>query len=276
MIRTGVIAAAGRGTRMLPFTAFVPKEMLPLGSVPVIQYVVEELIDAGIEKLVVIVSHDKQTLIDFFDISKQRHFINGIKDEGLKVRQRKFLDGLERLEVVIDFQEGHYGNATPLKVATKHLDREPFFYTWADDFIISTPSRFKQLAAAYDTHGVTILSGIRANQESDYDKYAYVESNVIDGKVHTLKRIHEKPGFADAPSDLGVLSGHLFSPDILDYIHRLYEAHDDKQGEFLFNAILHEMINEGHNVIVCEIDRADYVDTGNITSYYQSYGKFVT
>lgn len=276
MIRTGVIAAAGRGTRLLPFSAFVPKEMLPLGSIPVIQYVVEELFEAGIERLIIITDPSKVALINFFDVDLHKKFLSSIKDPELAKRQAELIAHFEKSEIIIDFQAGHYGNATPLIVASKYLNNEPFFYTWADDFIKSKPSRFAQLAEAYDTHKTSVLSGVKARSDNDYSLYAYIESENLDNDHYKLHRIHEKPGKQQTPSDMGVLSGHLFSADILEYIDPIYKKHDPTQGEFLFNTIIHEMIDAGHTVIVKEIQDSDYIDTGNVESYQSNFKKFMT
>lgn len=273
MIKTGVIAAAGRGSRLLPFSGFVPKELLPLGSVPVIQYVTEELFEAGVERVIVITDPSKEALIRFFDAGSHESFVSSIKDNALKERQKKFAERLSSVEVIIDYQSGKYGNATPLLTAEKYIHNEPFFYTWADDFIHATPTRFRQLADSYEAHKKTVLSGIRAVRPEDYDNYAYIEAVPVDSGIYKLSKIHEKPGAANAPSDIGVLSGHLFSNEVLEYLHEAYDEHKD--GEFLFNDILHLMISKGVDVMVREIENAEYVDTGNVRSYANNFVKFV-
>src|ERR1019366_2769382 len=148
-VTKAVIAAAGFGTRFLPQTKAMPKEMLPVIDKPIIQYVVEELVDAGIKDIIIVTGYSKRSIEDHFDTPNEDLLVNlrlgGAKKEHL-------LDEIERLASLANFiyirQKGPYGTATPVRNAAHIIGDEPFIYTFADDFFSSKPGRTKQLIDA--------------------------------------------------------------------------------------------------------------------------------
>ena len=139
-----VIAAAGFGTRFLPQTKAMPKEMMPLIDKPIIQYVVEELVAAGIKDIIIVGSQNKRAIEDHFDLPSEELLAN-LRAGGEK--KKHYIDEIEAVANLANFvyvrQKGPYGNATPLACAT-HLigDDEPFIYTFADDFIVASERRW--------------------------------------------------------------------------------------------------------------------------------------
>ncbi len=142
-IRTAVIPAAGQGTRFLPATKALPKEMLPVAGKPVIQYVVEDAISAGIDDIVLVTGWHKRTLEDHFD--EPFELIARLRAAG-KVAQAEELRRIAHLaNFVYIRQKGHPGNATPILNARHLLRDEPFLYLFGDDFFTGTPTRAQQL-----------------------------------------------------------------------------------------------------------------------------------
>src|SRR3989338_5205342 len=153
-IRKAVIPAAGFGTRFLTQTKAMPKEMLPVVDKPVIQYVVEELVDAGITDIILVTGYHKRTIEDHFDAANL-DLIKNLEMGGEK--KRPLLEEVKKISSMANFvyvrQKGPYGNGTPL-LNVKHLiGDEPFIYSFSDDFIVAKPSRFKQMLAVYETYG---------------------------------------------------------------------------------------------------------------------------
>ena len=130
-----VIAVAGFGTRFLPQTKAMPKEMLPLIDKPIIQYVVEELVAAGIKDIIIVGSGNKRAIEDHFDLPGEELLAN-LKAGGDK--KKRYIEQVEEIANLANFvyirQKGPYGNATPLLSAAHLVGDEPFIYTWADDF----------------------------------------------------------------------------------------------------------------------------------------------
>lgn len=270
MISKAVIAAAGKGTRMLPFSLSIAKELIPIGRVPVLQYVLEELFESGIFELIIVISKDKQAIVEYLDISNQNDSLRLYKDKKLLNRMERFVYNLKKSTITYIYQNPSdgYGNAIPLLLAAPKLKNEPIIYTWADDFISSSPTRFSQLIDTYEATGNTVLSGVNACHDEDYEKYAYVDAREVSSGLYKLKQIYEKPGKVSAPSQLGVLSGHLFAPSVLRYTKKAYQEH--QEGEFLFNDIVHMAIKNNEDVMVQLIKNGVFNDTGNVDSYVET------
>ena len=273
-IRKAVIPAAGFGTRFLPQTKAMPKEMLPIVDKPVIQYVVEELVEAGIQDIFIVTGYHKRGIEDHFD-APNLDLIENLKMGGEK--KRHLLEEVEKISNMANFvyirQKGPYGNGTPL-LNVKHLiGNEPFIYTWSDDFINAEPNRFKQLISVYEKYGASCLAGIRATKDEDYDRYGFAGGEEIEPGVIDAKVIVEKPGKENAPSDLATVSGFLFTPDIFDYLD---EAQKNlKEGdELYYNDALKLMLKDGKKVMAVEVKNGKYYDTGNKLEYLKTVVEF--
>ncbi len=223
-VRKAVIAAAGFGTRFLPQTKAMPKEMLPIIDKPVIQLVVEELVSAGIEDIVIVTGYHKRSIEDHFD-APSADLIENLKLGGEK--KRHLLEQVRQVGDMANFiyirQKGPYGNGTPLLNARDIIGDEPFIYTWSDDFIVADPSRFSQLIALYEEFEAPIMSCIRAKADEDYDRYGFAAGHEVRPGLLVAESFIEKPGKADAPSDLAMVSGGLFTADIFDYLEQAHQ-----------------------------------------------------
>lgn len=271
-VRKAVIAAAGFGTRFLPFTKAMPKEMLPLVDKPIIQYIVEELVGAGIEDIVIVTGYHKRAIEDHFDHTSMELRTN-LRQGG----KEKVFDEIRKISTMANFayvrQKGPYGSAGPLVDVEHLIGDEPFIYTFADDFVRAKPSRFKQLLAARKEHGGSILTCIRRSGEADYSRYGYVGGEQVDGHLYKVETIIEKPGSADkAPSDLATVSGYVLEPVIFSYLHK--ELKQLKKGEFIIQPAMQQMIRDGHSIYGCEIQDGAYHDTGNKMEYLKTVFDF--
>lgn len=273
-ITKAVIPAAGFGTRFLPQTKAMPKEMLPVVDKPIIQYIVEELVEAGIEDIFIVTGYHKRTIEDHFD-SPNLDLIENLKMGGEK--KRPLLEEVEKISNLANFvyvrQKGPYGNGTPLLNVRHIIGNEPFIYTWSDDFIVSTPNRFTQLISAYEKYGASCLAGIRATKDEDYSRYGFAGGDEVEPGVIDAKVIIEKPGKEKAPSDLATVSGFLLTPDIFDYLD---EALKNLQpgAELYYNDALKLMIKDHKKVMAVEIKNGKYYDTGNKLEYLKTVVEF--
>lgn len=273
-VTKAVIPAAGFGTRFLPQTKAMPKEMLPIVDKPVIQYVVEELVEAGIKDIVIVTGYHKRTIEDHFDFPNL-DLIENLKMGGEK--KKPLLEQVEKIANMANFvyvrQKGPYGNGTPLLNARQIIGNEPFIYTWSDDFIVAEPSRFKQLIKTYEKYGYSCMSGIKASKDEDYERYGFVGGRELDKGIIDAEVIVEKPGKENAPSDLATVSGFLFTPDIFDYLDKAMERLNDGQ-EFYYNDALKLMLEDGKHVLGVEIANGKYYDTGNKLEYLKTVVEF--
>lgn len=274
-IRKAVIPAAGFGTRFLPQTKAMPKEMLPVVDKPIIQYIVEELVDAGIQDIVIVTGYHKRTIEDHFD-RPSMELIENLRMGGPK--KLPLLQETERISEMANFvyvrQKGPYGNGTPLLNVRPLIGNEPFIYTWSDDFIKAEPvSRFKQLIEVYNEYGCSVLASIRAKKDSDYDRYGFAGGKSLRSGLIDVETIIEKPGKTHAPSDLANVSGSIFTPDAFEYLDRALENMQEDE-ELYYNDVLKLMLEDKKRIIACEIKNGEYYDTGNKLEYLKTVVKF--
>ena len=273
-VRKAVIPAAGFGTRFLPQTKAMPKEMLPVVDKPVIQYVVEELVDAGIRDIIMVTGYHKRTVEDHFD-APNLDLIENLRMGGEK--KKPLLEAVERISEMANFvyvrQKGPYGNGTPLLNVRHLIGDEPFIYAWSDDFIVAEPSRFKQLIAAYEKYQVSCLGCVKARKDEDYDRYGFVAGREDAPGMIRVETIIEKPGKEKAPSDLATVSGWLFTPEIFKYLDQALSKL--KEGdELYYNDALKLMLADGQKMMGVEIKNGVYYDTGNKLEYLKTVVEF--
>lgn len=274
-VRKAVIAAAGFGTRFLPQTKAMPKEMLPLVDKPIIQYVVEELVDAGITDIIIVTGYSKRSIEDHFDNPSQ-DLITNLELGGPS--KEPLLREVEKIANLANFvyvrQKGPYGNGTPLLNAEHLIGDEPFIYTWSDDFISAKPSRFKQLIEAYERYESSVLACIRAKDDADYKRYGFAAGNEIEKGVIDVKELIEKPGSkAKSPSDLATVSGYVFTPNIFSYLRKAQKEMKDG-SELYYNDALKLMLKDGKRMIAYEVHNGRYFDAGNKLEYLKTVVEF--
>lgn len=266
-----IIAAAGFGTRFLPQTKAMPKEMLPLIDKPIIQYVVEELVEAGIKDIIIIGSANKRAIEDHFDAPNEELLAN-LRAGGAK--KQPLIDIVQRLSEMANFvyirQKGPYGNATPLTCAAHLINRdEPVIYTFADDFIAASPSRFRQMIEASQQLDGAILSCKKIVEDAEFDRYGVVNGQQVKDGVIKMTNIVEKPGKANAPSDLASVSSYLLPGEFFGYLERARDDFDGR-GEFTVQPIMQEMIDDGFDFYGVEIINGTYYDTGDKLEYIKT------
>lgn len=276
-VKKAVIPAAGFGTRFLPQTKAMPKEMLPIVDKPVIQYVVEEAVEAGIEDVIIVTGWHKRSIEDHFDYPFE--LIQRL-DEAGKTKQleevRKSADLANFIYVRQKGPKGAMGNAIPIWNARNIIGDEPFLVFWGDDFVVAKPeSRARQLISAYETYHTSILSTMRRGSKEDAKQFGYIGGEEVDKGVYSVNTVIEKPGIDKMPSDLAVFSGYVFTPDIFDSIEYLLKHNiTGPGGEYVYTDALQHMLENGRKVHALEIQNAKYFDTGNKLAYMKTVTEF--
>lgn len=272
-VTKAVIAAAGFGTRFLPQTKAMPKEMLPLVDKPIIQQIVEELSGAGITDIVIVTGYHKRTLEDHFD--RMSSDLRANLEQGGKT---KLLETTAKISGLANFayirQKGPYGTGTPLLNAAHLIGNEPFIYTFADDFVQASPSRFQQLLDVHNEHGGSVLTAIRRDGDEDYGRYGYISGTDLGNGLFDIETIVEKPGSREqAPSDLASVSGYVFDGTIVEYLQKQMETYDGSK-EFMIQEAMQQMIQDGQHIYGCEVQGGVYYDTGNPLEYLKTVFDF--
>lgn len=268
-----IIAAAGFGTRFLPQTKAMPKEMMPLIDKPIIQYVVEELVEAGIKDIIIVGSQNKRAIEDHFDVPNA-DLIENLKLGGEK--KAHYIEEMNDLSNMANFiyvrQRGPYGNAAPLH-SVSHLidDDEPFIYTYADDFIVAKPNRFQQMVGVYEQYGGAVLSCKTVDYDSEYDRYGIVAGEEVGKGLIKMTHIAEKPGKKNAPSSLASVSSYLLPAGFFDYLEVASKTFGrNGEGEFTFQPIMQKMIDDGYDFYGYEVQNGTYYDTGDKLEYIKT------
>ena len=246
-----IIAAAGLGTRFLPQTKAMPKEMLPIVDKPVIQIIVEHLVAAGVETIIIVTGYTKRALEDHFDRSEELE--NELRAKG----KNELAEQVERIGNLANFvyvrQKGTpKGNARPVLNA-RHLidDDEPFFVIFADDFFRSEVPYPLQLLEAYKKTQSTVISLVKVKPEDTKRLGIAVTDGEEDGGTVKLTGFVEKPGPENTPSLYASVGSYLLTPDIWPIIEQEKAGHGgeivlgDSIGELATNAPVYGQVIEG-------------------------------
>lgn len=260
-----IICAAGLGTRFLPETKSVPKEMLPIIDRPVIQIIVEQIVAAGVTDIIIVTSGGKGAIEDHFDRNDALEATlraNGKEDKANEIQRISELANFVYLR-----QKGSpKGNARPILNA-RHLfsNDEPFFVFFADDFFRSETAWPKQLLEAYQKTGKSVISLIEVDKK-DADKYGMVSltENVTD-RLHRIGSIIEKPGEENTPSTFASVGSYLLAPEIWNHLEQEKIGHG---GEIGLSHCINDLAEED-KVYGCFIDGV-WHDTGDQLKYIQA------
>ena len=263
-IKKAVIPAAGFGTRFLPQTKAMPKEMLPIVDKPVIQYVVEEIVASGITDIVMITGWHKRSIEDHFDYPFELE--KRLEEAG----KEKELAEVRRIAEMANFiyvrQKGPYGNATPVLCAKNVIGNEPFAVLWGDEFIHATPPRLRQMIDVFEEYGKPVISGVRIKDKKDLSRYGIARTKSVRDNIYEIEEIVEKPDPEHAPSNLATHGAYILPPEIFPIIENLTPG---RGGELWLSEAIDQLLKI-EKVYACEIKDATYYDTGNIFEYLKT------
>ncbi|HSD55960.1 MAG TPA: UTP--glucose-1-phosphate uridylyltransferase [Candidatus Saccharimonadales bacterium] len=260
-----VIAAAGFGTRFLPQTKAMPKEMLPIVDKPVIQIIVEQLVAAGVTDIIIVTGSSKRAIEDHFDRS------DDLEAELRAKGKDKYADMIRDIAEMANFvyvrQKGvPKGNSRPLLNA-KHLlgKDEPFFYLFADDFFRCEVPYPQQLLEAYEKTGAPVISAVKVEPE-DAKRLGMIDTaDQIDDHTFKVNGLVEKPGAENTPSLFASVGSFLLTPDILEIIE---QEKTGVGGEIVLADAINEFAKT--NDIYCRFIEGVWHDAGDKGRYLQA------
>ncbi|OWR27538.1 UTP--glucose-1-phosphate uridylyltransferase [Saccharibacillus sp. O23] len=216
-IRKAIIPAAGLGTRFLPATKAMPKEMLPIVDKPTIQYIVEEAVKSGIEDIIIVTGKEKRAIEDHFDTSFELEH---------NLEENEKWEMLEEVRRAADMADIHYirqkepkGLGHAIWCARKFIGNEPFAVLLGDDIVESDTPCLKQMLDVFDKHQASIV-GVQEVPWEDVFRYGIVDSQPIEGESRTFKAngLVEKPKREDAPSNLAIMGRYVLTPEIFEIL----------------------------------------------------------
>ncbi|KFL88617.1 UTP--glucose-1-phosphate uridylyltransferase [Acetobacter malorum] len=218
-LRKAVLPVAGLGTRFLPATKAMPKEMLTVVDRPLIQYAIDEAREAGIEEFCLITGRGKDSLIDYFDIAYELE---------ATLRERNKLDTLKALEptsieagsLVAVRQQEPLGLGHAIWCARSFIGDDPFAILLPDDIVKSGTSCVKQLVDAYNQTGGNVVAVTEVPREQT-NRYGILDIGKDDGRLVEVKGLVEKPKPEDAPSNLSIIGRYVLTPDVMTHLAKL-------------------------------------------------------
>jgi UTP--glucose-1-phosphate uridylyltransferase len=214
-VRKAIIPAAGLGTRFLPATKAMPKEMLPIVDKPTIQYIVEEAIASGIEDIIIVTGKGKRAIEDHFDYSfelEQNLFEKGKFELLDEVRKPSKLADIHYIR-----QKEPKGLGHAVWCARKFIGDEPFAVLLGDDVITNEPPCLKQMIEKYDRYRASII-GVQNVPDDQVSRYGIIDGNPMEERFYSVNNLVEKPKQEDAPSNLAIMGRYILNPRIFDIL----------------------------------------------------------
>ncbi|BBD89134.1 UTP--glucose-1-phosphate uridylyltransferase GalU [Staphylococcus caprae] len=214
-IKKAIIPAAGLGTRFLPATKAMPKEMLPILDKPTIQYIVEEASRAGIEDIIIVTGKHKRAIEDHFDNQKELEMV--LEEKGKTELLEKVQYSTELANIFYVRQKEQKGLGHAIYSARQFIGDEPFAVLLGDDIVESDTPAIKQLMEVYEETGNSVI-GVQEVPESDTHRYGIIDPLSKEGRRYEVKKFVEKPKQGTAPSNLAIMGRYVLTPEIFDYL----------------------------------------------------------
>lgn len=239
-IKKAIIPAAGLGTRFLPATKAMPKEMLPILDKPTIQYIVEEAARAGIEDIIIVTGKHKRAIEDHFDNQKELEMI--LEEKGKTDLLEKVNYSTELANIFYVRQKEQKGLGHAIYSARQFIGDEPFAVLLGDDIVESTQPAIKQLMNTYEETGKSVI-GVQEVDENDTHRYGIIDPLSKSGRQYEVNQFVEKPKQGTAPSNLAIMGRYVLTPDIFEYL-----ANQGKGagGEIQLTDAIERMNKESH------------------------------
>jgi UTP--glucose-1-phosphate uridylyltransferase len=256
-IETGVIAAAGSGTRMLPVTLGYPKELLPIINKPAIHLIIEEFIEARLKKIVIVTGENPDPL--------RRQYKHPAPPRGKYKPLDEFVDKLSGVEILFEPQAGPYGNGTPLLVARPHIPQgEGFIYAYGDDILKTKVSFAKRLVETHQSTGA-LVAGVQEVPWEEVSRYGVVE--LKEGGGYEMKDVIEKPSREEAKSNLAMFGRFLLSTEVTQI---LSEIPLGKSNELWLTDSVREYIRRGGRVNAQPVTDGEWLTIGDPINYLKT------
>lgn len=237
-VKKAIIPAAGLGTRFLPATKAMPKEMLPIVDKPTIQYIIEEAVAAGIEEILIITGRNKKPIEDHFDkaIELELNLEKGGKQDLLDIVNES--TNMANIHYIRQKEPKGLGHA--VNCAKAFVGNEPFAVMLGDDIVDSEVPCLKQLIEAYEEKNATIL-GVQEVKRENVNKYGIVKGLKVSDRTYKVEDLVEKPKVEEAPSNVAILGRYIITPEIFNILENTKPG---KGGEIQLTDALKTLISK--------------------------------
>ena len=261
-IKKAVIPVAGKGTRFLPATKQIPKEMIPILNKPMIHYAVEEAVLSGIEEIVFVTSSGKESIENYFDrnLELEQFLEKNNKTDYLNLIQKIGT----QIEVVTVRQKEQLGLGHAVNCARFAIGNDPFAVILGDDLILNNPPATKQLIEVSEQYSSSVIGVMEVDRNETY-KYGIVDGAFLENDKKTLhmKKMVEKPNPENAPTNLATPGRYIFNNNIFDYLKEIPKG---VGGEYQLTDAINMMAQ--NEKVLSHIYDGDRYDTGSINGYF--------
>lgn len=257
-VETGVIAAAGSGTRMLPVTLGYPKELLPVVNKPAIQLIIEEFVRSGLKRIIIVTGENPEPL-------HRQYSLKNLPPAGKYAALDEFVSLLDGVEIIFEPQRGPYGNGTPLLVAENHIPAgEGFIYAYGDDILKTRTPFARQLIEVHNETGALVV-GTQAVDWDDVVRYGVVEFKP--GSDREMKDVIEKPSREEAKSNLVMFGRFLLSTDVISILREIPLG---LSNELWLTDSVREYVRRGGSVITQTVTDGEWLTIGDPVNYLKT------
>ena len=266
-IKKVIIPIAGLGTRFLPLSKVVPKELLPFVDKPVLQYIVEEVKNSGISEIIFVVNSEKQFILNYFRKSpKMEKILQERKRNHLLIELRNLENLCQDISFSSVFQKKPLGDGHAILQTENKVRGESVGVLFADDIVDSKIPCLSQLLNVFKTCQKPILALYRMPKEK-LSSYGIVEAEKIANRIYKIKKIIEKPKPEEAPSDLAIMGKYILTSEVFDELKR---AKPGKRGEIILAEVLDKMLKDGKIIYGYEVE-GKWLECGNKLDWLKSH-----
>ncbi|MFH1451262.1 MAG: sugar phosphate nucleotidyltransferase [bacterium] len=266
-VRKAIIPFAGLGTRFLPLSKVVPKVLWPAVDIPVLQYIVEEAKESGIEEIIFVTSPGTKQVLDYFNEDAElEKILKERKKTQILEEARKLNDLLKGIKVSQVVQKKPLGDGHAILQAMKLIGPEPCAVLFADDIVYSKTPCLLQLMRIFKTCQRPVIAMKKVAKEKT-PSYGVFDVEKIASKLYKVKNIIEKPKMEEAPSDLVIVGKYIITPEVFEY---LQSAKPSARGEIILAATFQKMINEGKVIYGYEFE-GEWLECGNKLAWLKSH-----
>lgn len=216
-VRKAIIPAAGLGTRFLPATKAMPKEMLPIVDKPTIQYIVEEAVASGIEDIIIVTGKGKRAIEDHFDYAPELEQNLMEKGKSELLDKVQYSTNLANIHYIRQKEPKGLGHA--IWCARKFIGDEPFAVLLGDDIVQSETPCLKQLINEYEETNHSII-GVQTVPNEETNRYGIIDPSFQDGRLYQVENFVEKPALGTAPSNLAIMGRYILTPEIFEFLEK--------------------------------------------------------
>lgn len=267
IINQAVVAVAGSGTRFLPITKIVPKELLPVLNLPVIHWLLEELIQSGIKDIIIVTKNEDSLIKQYFN-KPNNSLKRQLRDKN-KLKQLTSPDRISKSAKLTFIKQGErlpYGNGSPI-LAAKKLLKEIFVYCFGDDLVLASPPATQQLSQAFQKeYNLSAAVAVQRVAKTEIDRYGIVK---LQYQTNYLSEIIEKPTLKEAPSNLAVFGRFILTKKIIPILENLPLG---KDKELWLVDALHQLTKQGK--VLAQPIKGEWLTTGDPLNFLKANIKY--